>query len=40
MVTAVGDPTDPVFIHAPKIRVAELTSFYEEEEAALLPALG
>ncbi len=39
MVATVGDPTDPVVIHTPKARGSELTSFYEEEKAALLLAL-
>ncbi len=39
MVTIVGDPADPVIIHASKARGAELTSSDEEEKAALLLAL-
>ncbi len=39
MVATVGDPADPVIIHASKARGAKLTSFYEEEKAALLLAL-
>ncbi len=36
MVATAGDPADPEIIHTSKARGAELTSFYEEEKAALL----
>ncbi len=39
MVATVGDPTDPVITHTPKALGSELTSFYEEEKAAVLLAL-
>ncbi len=39
MVATVGDPSDPVIIRTSKLRLAELTSSYEEENAALLLAL-
>ncbi len=35
MVATVGDPADPVFIHASKICGDELTSSYEVEKTAL-----
>ncbi len=40
LVATVEDPTDPVVIHTSKARGAELTSAYEEENAAQLLALG
>ncbi len=39
MEATTGDPADPVIIHTSKVRVAELTSSYEEEKASLLLAL-
>ncbi len=39
MVAPVGDPGEPVIIFTPKAHGVELTSSYEEEEAALLVAL-
>ncbi len=39
MVAPVGDPGEPVIIFTPKAHGVELTSSYEEEEAALLLAL-
>ncbi len=39
MISTEGYPTDPVVIHMPSIRGAELTSSYEEEKATLLLTL-